>query len=136
QPALVYSRFGLYIKRDGDQLIELNNTAHDGVSYVSGFAEHPQQLGDASEFPAPADYTVPVRDLATTDPPTITVPYRSSLKKFQTRWIGDWPDRFVGSVKLEKTETGIALSGTLTNATGNDFDNVYLAYHGGADRDD
>ncbi len=73
---------------------------------------------------------------ATTDPPDITVPYRSSLKKFQTRWIGDWPDRFVGSVKLEKTESGVALSGTVTNGTGKDFNDVYLAYHGGNDRDD
>ena len=134
--ALVYSRFGLYISRDGDQSIDLNDTAHEGISYISGFAEHPQQLGDASEFPAPADYVVPVRDLATTEAPDITVPYRSSLKKFQTRWIGEWPDRFVGSVKLEKTENGVALSGTVTNGTGRDFNDVYLAYHGGADRDD
>jgi hypothetical protein len=145
QPTLVYSRFGLYIPRDGDQSIDLGDMAHEGVSYISGFAEHPQQLGDASEFPAPANYVVPVRDLTTTDPPRITVPYRSSLKKFQSRWIGDMQQQpagsvstgsvFTGSVKLDPTNFSAFLSGTITNQTGIDFTDVYLAFRNPTGKD-
>lgn len=138
QPALVYTRFGLYIPRDGEQSIELNNIATDHVSYISGYAQHPQQLGDVSEFPAPSDYLVPVRDIATPNAPVITVPYRSSSKKFQARWIGELPEKFTGNVRLERNEGSdtFSLSGTITNQTGKDFDDVYLAYHGGRGRDD
>lgn len=128
QPALVYSRFGLYIPHDGDQVIGLGDMAHDGVSYISGFAENPQQLGESGEFPAPANYTVPVRDLTTPDPPRITVPYRSSLKKLQSRWIGDLQPKFTGAVKLDPANFSAFLSGQLTNQTGMDFTDVYLAF--------
>ena len=100
QPAVACSRFGLYIPRNGDQKIELEETSPAGVSYVSPFAEHPQQLGDVSEFPSPDEYQVPVRDLKEDTAPSITVPYRSSLKKFQARWVGDTPMRFISTLKL------------------------------------
>ncbi len=88
-----------------------------------------------TEFPAPDEYTVPVRDLASTDAPGLTVPYRSSAKKFQSRWIGDLPLRMAGSVKLE-TGNGIPrLAGTITNQTGKDFNDVYLAFHAGGPND-
>jgi hypothetical protein len=128
QPTIVYSRFGLYIPRDGDQKIELQDTSPTSVSYISPFAEHPQQLGDVSEFPSPADYYVPVRDLKSDTPPAITVPYRSSLKKFQTRWVGDTPMKFIGSPKLDLNDRRIPLSGSLTNATGQNLSDVYLAF--------
>jgi hypothetical protein len=133
EPALVYSRFGLYIPRDGDQTLALNNTAHQGVSYLSAWAEHPQSLGDASEFPAPADYIVPIRDLDSTDAPALTVPYRSSMKKFQSLWIGDSTTRFTGKVKLDSANGLLGISGVITNATGQDFTDIYLAYHNGED---
>jgi hypothetical protein len=129
QPALVYSRFGLYIKRDGDQTIELNGSSHESVSYVSNFAEHPQYLDGAALFPAPADYQVPVRDLDSTDAPAITVPYRSSMKKMQSRWVGDVQGKFTGSVKLDLNGASrVGLAGSITNQTGMDFTDVYLAF--------
>ena len=140
QPTYIYSRFGLYITHDGDQSIELTGTAHDGVSYLSGYAEHPQQLGDVTEFPAPADYTVPVRDIASIDPPALTVPYRSSLKKFQAKWIGDLSQqvgKFTASnVKMTVEDGRTLLSGAITNQTNNDFNDVYIAYHGQSNRDE
>ena len=131
QPALIYSRMGLYIPRDGDQTLQLNDTTHQGVSYLSGFAEHPQLLGDASEFPAPADYTVPVRDSDSSDAPSLTVPYRSSMKKFQSCWIGDQAARFSGKVRLDEKNEAVGLAGYLSNETGQDFDDVYVAFHRG-----
>jgi hypothetical protein len=137
QPTLVYSRLGLYIPRDGDQTIHLTDTAQTGVSYVSPYAEHPQQLGDVSEFPAPSDYSVPVRDLAEGDAAELTVPYRSSAKKFQARWIGSLQGGFVPSkLKLESQGSRTVISGTLMNQTGIDFDEVFIAYHGGKRDDD
>ncbi len=135
QPAIVYSRFGLYIPNDGDQKIELQDTSGASVSCLSPFAEHPQQLGDVSEFPSPADYMVPVRDLKSDTLPQLTVPYRSSMKKFQARWVGDVPAKFVGSVKLDRNDKGLPLSGSITNATGQDLTDVYMAFNVENDRD-
>jgi hypothetical protein len=136
QPAIVYSRFGLYIPRDGDQSIQLNDSVHQSVSYLSSFAENPNQLGsDVTEFPAPADYIVPVRDLDSTDSPQLIVPYRSSLKKFQARWVGELPERITGAVKLDPENGRLPLTGALTNQTGKDLSDVYLAFHVTGDRD-
>ncbi len=129
QPALIYSRFGLYIPRDGDQSIELGDTVNQSVSYLAAFDEHPELLGDASEFPSPADYTVPVRDLDSVDPPEITVPYRSSEKEFASKWIGEFKGKFSGNVKLDAENSRVGLSGSLTNETTQDFADVYLAFH-------
>jgi hypothetical protein len=129
EPAIVYSRFGLYIPRDGDQKIELENISATSLSYLSPFAEHPQQLGDVTEFPSPADYFVPVRDLKSDTLPQLTVPYRSSLKKFQARWVGDLPGRIAASVKLDPDDYSLPLIGTLTNNTGVDLNDIYLAFN-------
>ena len=135
QPGIVHTRFGLYIPRDGDQTINLADSSGSSVSYLSPFAEHPQQLGDVSEFPSPTDYYVPVRDLKTEAQPEITVAYRSSSKKFQARWVGDWTNRIVGSVRLNPDDSSLHLTGTLTNATGVDLSDIFLAYNGGGDID-
>lgn len=135
QPAFVHSRFGLYIPRDGDQKLALDDTSPSSVSYLSPFAEHPQQLGSISEFPSPAEYYVPVRDLKSDTPPQLSVPYRSSLKKFQSRWIGTLDARFTGSVKLDPDDNRLPLSGTVTNAANIDLTDVYLAFNVGVDKD-
>ena len=137
QPAIAYSRFGLYIPRDGDQTIVLQNTMSGQLSYLSALAEHPQQLGDATEFPSPLDYDVPVRDMANTEPPSLTVPYRSSLKKFQARWVGELAAKIgAGSGLTLDPEIGaLPLRGALTNDTGQDLTDVYLAWHVAGDRD-
>ena len=135
QPAIAMSRIGLYIPRDGDQTVELADTTPGQLSYLSALAEHPQELGDISEFPAPLDYDVPIRDLGTTDEPSLTVPYRSSLKKFQARWVGELPPKINASLTLDPDDARLPLKGTLTNDTGMDLADVYLAFHLSGDRD-
>ncbi len=129
QPAYIHSRFGLYIPRDGDQKISLSDTANSSVSYLSPYAMHPQQLGgDVTEFPSPTDYYVPVRDLKSDTPPELTVAYRSSAKKFQARWIGEWTNRITGAVKLDPANGSLHLAGTITNTTGMDLTDIFLAF--------
>ena len=135
QPAFVHSRFGLYIPRDGEQKISLDQTSSSSVSYLSPFAEHPQQLGEVSEFPSPTEYFVPVRDLKSDTQPQLTVAYRSSLKKFQARWVGEIDARIAGAVKLDPEDFSLPLSGTLSNATGTDLYDVYLAFNAPTDTD-
>jgi len=136
QPAFVETRFGLYIPRDGSQKITLSDTSPTSVSYLAPYAEHPQQLGgDATEFPSPTDYYVPVRDLKSDTPPELNVDYRSSSKKFQARWVGDWTNRIIGSVRLNPDDHSLHLAGSLTNATGVDLKDVFLAFNGPEARD-
>ena len=136
QPAIVFSRFGLYIPRDGDQTVELADTAPGQLSYLSALAEHPQQLGEGGEAPSPLDYDVPVREPSDTTLPLLTVPYRSSLKKFQARWVGDLPAKInTAGLTLDLDAGRLPLKGTLTNDTAQDLTDVYLAFHLSGDRD-
>ena len=136
QPTIVYSRFGLYIPKDGTQTIELEETSPASVSYLSPFAEHPQQLGgDVTEFAEPTEYFVPIRDLKSEGAPRLSVDYRKSMKKFQARWVGELPLKITGSVKLDPDDRRLPLSGKLTNETNTNLNDVYLAFNAGQDKD-
>jgi hypothetical protein len=66
-----------------------------------------------------------MRDRSLTDEPAITVPFRSTLKKFQARWAGNATGTIEGRAALGDA-TG--LSGKLYNNTGRDLHEVYLVY--------
>ena len=122
----IHSRIGLYIPRDGNQTIELDDTAADSVSTLTALAEHPQDISD-NEFPAAQDYTVPVHD--GDQPVEVKIPFRSTLKKIEARWIGNAPGGILGAPKLVGTP-GAFIAGALTNQTGFDLRNVYFAFSG------
>jgi len=121
----VRSRFGLYIPRDGDQKIQLQNTSTEAVSLINAFAIHPAHLTADAAMPSPQEYKVPIRDLSSTTPPAITVPYRSTLKKFESTWVGPVSGKVEGSPKLVPQGW---IAGNLTNATGTQLRNVYIAF--------
>lgn len=123
----VVSRIGLYIPRDGNQSIALLDTAADAQSILSPLIVHPQAVED-TEFPAAQDYSVPVHD--PDQPVAIDVPFRSTLKKLEARWVGDAPGGIVGSGQLldPSLKKGY-IAGTITNQTPYDLHNVYLAFH-------
>jgi hypothetical protein len=131
QPTIVTSRFGLYIPRDGDQTMVMPGSISSSVSYLAPMPEHPQQLHDVSEFSVPLDYEVPVREMKMETDPQLTVPYRSSLKKFQARWVGNMPYSIGGSVRLDldPKSASLPLAGSLTNYTGVDLTDVYLVFN-------
>jgi hypothetical protein len=126
--AIIRSRFGLYIPRDGDQRIELLNTSNEAVSAINAFAIHPAHLTAESQMPSPSEYMVPVRDLTSTDPPAITVPYRSTLKKFEATWVGPMSGRVEGTPKLNRDGDWFSTGGNLTNGTGVQLRNVYIGF--------
>ena len=128
QPAVVRSRFGLYIPRDGDQKIQLQNTMPQTVSTINGFAINPAYLdSNSGDTPVALQYLVPVRDASSTDPPALTVPYQSTLKKFESTWIGEGVGGVDGSAKLVP-DSSITIDGRITNGTGKQLRNVYIAF--------
>jgi hypothetical protein len=126
----VLSRIGLYIPRDGNQLIALADTATDAQSILSALTVHPQSLED-TQFPAAQDYNVPVHD--PDQPVAIEVPFRSTLKKLEARWVGDTQGGIIGSAQLldpsDAQSHRAYIVGTLTNQTGYDLQNVYFGFH-------
>jgi len=130
QPAIAYSRIGLYIPRDGAQRVSLAETSSQLVSWLTPMSISPSYLPD-NEFPANLDYQVPVREEASADPVAIEVPFRSTLKKLQAKWCGDKTARITGgAAKLTPGATVYqSIQGSLGNGTGVDLKNVYFAFH-------
>jgi hypothetical protein len=133
EPAIVVSRFGLYIPRDGMQDIALREPLPGTASYVTAYPIHPQHLTDDIKFPANLEYAIPVREAAdaededTVAPVRISVPYRSTLKKFQARWVGNLGGGVSGSGQFDNNGR---LNGLITNGTGGKLRNVYVAFRG------
>jgi len=130
QPAIAYSRVGLYIPKDGAQKVSLAETSGDFINYVTPMSVHPSYVPD-NEFPANLDYYVPVRDTGMADAASISVPFRSTLKKLDVKWSGDLttPIRASG-VKLDwEGQEDNALSGSLDNLSGIDLKNIYIGFH-------
>jgi hypothetical protein len=120
EPAVVISRFGLYIPRDGNQQIDLKDADPDSISSISPLPIHPAHLPRAPDQTGP-EYIVPVAEQVT----STSVPYRSTLKKFQATWVGQIEQSIRGKPKLVP---GKWIGGTLINGTGNRLQNVYIAF--------
>ncbi len=127
QPAEVFSRFGLYIPEDGVRTIQLKDTASDTVSALAADTLHPSYVQSPDYRPS-VEYDIPIPDPNDTEPPVFRIPYRSTLKKFRTRWIGQLPLGLQGSVRIEPDGTRSGLSGKLINAGEVDLAEVYMAF--------
>lgn len=143
QPISVRSNFGLYIPRDGYQKIELKEAAADKASYVVAYNLHPAFNTDAAEFPAKQTYYVPVKEMheqdrEAADPKVISVPYRSTLKKFAAHWQGAAAPNLTGGITIDTSEPKEPfrlnrdvpyITGKLVNQTGKRLRMVYIAFH-------
>jgi hypothetical protein len=138
-PTVVDSRIGLYIPRDGRQHVNLKNTVPDAASYITPLAIHPQHLGNPATFSDTAEYVIPVREVTGDDPVGVDVPYRSTLKKVQTHWVGNMPEGiegWAGLVGQQSVETDVGgkmvkagvIEGRLANKTGHDLKHVLFAF--------
>jgi len=129
---VINSRFGLYIRQDGIQKIDLGETAPHEVSYIVPFGVHPQYLNDEDILPAYLEYQIPVRDPTQSDPVSVSIPYRSTSKKLQTHWVGQIDGRVevpvgMADIKLVSPHDGY-IDGMLVNHTGYDLSDVYFAF--------
>ncbi|CAN5374984.1 hypothetical protein BH09PLA1_BH09PLA1_15290 [soil metagenome] len=129
EPAVVYSRFGLYIPRDGMQRIELKDMTLGSLTTLSAFSIHPQHLDNSKvpDDPGP-EYVVNVRDADSSEAAMVRVPYRTTLKKFEADWTGNAGGRVEGSAKLLPLSNTGYISGNLTNGTGRRLKNIYIAF--------
>jgi hypothetical protein len=131
QPAVVISRFGLYIPRDGNQKIELKDVAPQNVTCIEALPIHPAFLKDVPAETG-TEYTVPVVDNTSTEPAHLTFDYRSTLKKFQATWVGDLKGGITGTARLIPTRW---IEGHLTNGLDQPLRNIYIAFsHPGDER--
>lgn len=125
QPAVIRSRIGLYIPHDNPaEPIALADTSGD--SYLTPYPIHPQQM-QANAYAGYMQYTVGVRDAMDEQPPLIRVPYRSTLKKLQAKWIGQQPG-IEGTAHLLPPGQGL-VRGSLTNGLGRELFDVYLVFN-------
>ena len=142
--AVVDSGIGLYIPRDysgagnGAPVTLLNNDP-SSLSYLTPYSIHPAHQGNTTDFPAYLEYEVPFRDTPLSDPVSIKVPFRSTLKKLQAHWAGELP----GGIEIDPaaegldrnkprvltSEKGKHISGKLANRLGVDLVHVYLAFN-------
>lgn len=125
QPAVIISRFGLYIPRDGEQLLELKDAAPQSVTSISALPIHPAFLKDVPEESG-SEYTVPIIDATSPGPANLRYSYRSTLKKFQATWVGDLKGKIDGSAKLIEEDF---IDGQLTNNSGQQLDSVFIAFN-------
>lgn len=128
QPAVARSNIGLYIPNDGSIPVTVEKTTAGSLSGVTAFPEHPfQRRSDAELPPVQGEYVVPIPDETGEKAPVVNFPYRSTLKKVQAKWVGDLPGRVDGSAKLSSNLLRGA-EGLLTNSTGVDLREVYVAF--------
>jgi hypothetical protein len=133
-PEEIFSRFGLYIPRDGEQRIELADVLDRSASYVVPLGLNPDVLESTDlGFTVSEQYNVPVRKADSIDPVAIAVPFRSTLKKLEANWVGSPRDAGItGRPRLVPADNGPGgqhyIAGTLTNNTGYDLTNVFLAF--------
>jgi hypothetical protein len=123
EPAVIISRIGLYIPRDGAQKIELKDIAPGEIGAITALPISPVFLHDAPEQTGP-EYTVPLPEAGAS--PVISVPYRSTLKKFQATWVGTLNESVQGSAKL--LPRGF-IEGRMTNGTGHLLTDIYIGFH-------
>jgi hypothetical protein len=128
QPAVVESRFGLYIPEDGRQEVTIKDHQPGSVSVLHALARHPAHAPqDAASFLSRSEYQVPIRYASSVEPLTVSFPYRSTMKKLQARWVGNLNLSIDGSVRLSGNRAQM-LEGKLINHTGLKLRNVYLAF--------
>jgi hypothetical protein len=136
EDAVVHSHLGLLIKRDGIQRIELKQTSPTRQSHLSAYPLHPRFAQEASGFLASLEYdtAVPSMQRAPTDaPPGLRVPYRSTMKKLQAKWVGALEGGISGEAQLAAGSP--VVQGRLLNQTGRDLHDVWIIYRQ-ADGDD
>lgn len=120
-PARIVSRIGLYIPRDGEQEIAPGRPVESAA--LRALPIHPRHLL-RSDARLGEIYMLPLPD-AEAGVATWTIPFRSTLKKLQVDAVAPLDARVEGSARLA---TRGFIDGRLTNGTGAELRNVYIAF--------
>lgn len=129
----VSSMIGLYIPQDGMMKLSMPGTpSATSVSSIAPLAIHPQLAisNKQGQFINKLAYSVNVRTLKSADPPELSVPFRTTLKKIQAQWAGQLPQSsgITGSVRLPANGDVLDLDAILTNGTSYKLFDVYLCF--------
>ena len=103
---------------DATQEILVKECAPNYVSYINAYPVHPSHSQGDIEFPAKMEYIVPIREAAAGEAVAISVPYRSTLKKFQAEWIGKPADASNSTALPPGIDGAVALSPAVMLAAG------------------
>jgi hypothetical protein len=131
EPAVVESRLGIYLTKSGYIPVALEKTDPNQVSYLSAFAYHPSDPDfNGHGYGAKEPNTIPISEAGSAEPVKILEYFRSTLKKMQSRWVGNLPGIDGRPTLIEATEFDPAfkLTGRLTNSTGRDLTDVYFGF--------
>lgn len=132
-PAMVVSRMGIYIPQDGNRTITLAQGDARYPSTLTPFPIHPvihsRRGGDNYLFPAPREYRVEVPLGERAEPASVSMPFRTTMKRLRGTWVGTVEPRIEGNPRLEPTVRGEGyISGVIRNLTGADLREVYVAF--------
>lgn len=132
-PTVVHAEMGLYIPRDGEQRLVIDGGLATVPPTLTAYNLTPDDAEGGGMRTNPISYTVHL------DPPdlqelgdvegsaaVLDVPYRSTLKKLETDWVGPSMIGITGNPILIEG-TGLC-SGRLANASGRNLKNVYIAF--------
>ncbi len=125
--ATVQSRIGLYVPATENKEVRITDTAPQTTNWITPFPEHPARHSGSSQFLAMKQYEMPIVDATSDEPVSISVPWRSTMKKLQVRWNGELSAAIVGNVAISG-QARPELRGTLANGTPWDLREIYLAY--------
>ncbi|MFN4242147.1 MAG: hypothetical protein ACK4PI_02810 [Tepidisphaerales bacterium] len=125
--ARLETRVGLFVPEDGEVRVAWPAGSPNHFAAVTGYAIHPEHASASEEFLSPGRYVVEVRDVAGAEEVGVSVPFRSTLKRLEGVWHGEWEGRLVGTVAVAPPGNTL-LTGPLINGTGQTLRNVYLVY--------
>jgi len=119
----------VYLTKSSNIPITIKNADPNYISYVSAFDPHPVLYDNPGGFVGKERYNIAVPESGSSEPIEISVPFRSTLKKMQARWVGQLPG-IDGLPKLTEAtfDAPMKLSGKLSNSTGRDLADVYIGF--------
>jgi hypothetical protein len=106
--AMIKSRIGLYVPSDGIKTLELTKSAPHTTNWITPFPEHPKHRGEESQYLAMKQYTVPILDAASDETVRVDIPWRSTMKRIEARWTGEFEGRIDAQTAYGKTALGVA----------------------------
>ncbi len=126
-PAVVQSRFGIYLPQDRpDTQVALNGRDPNGPAVITPRSVDPRYISSKSANVRDSRYTVPISNDDAGERVVTEVPFRSTLKKLQATWTGAPLGRVSGNAQL--TNADRPLAGIVSNNTGRDLSHVLFVF--------